>query len=125
GVGLDYLAVSQGNVSGDGGAAANFFNSAQLEGGWYLNDDVFVVFIVSRGNDTSGSTQGDSQLTNFFRGVRVEFALTDEWFVEGFVEDRFLRGATGIGLASPLDGEKVVGVLTFWDWGYGARNRED
>jgi translocation and assembly module TamB len=126
GVGLDYFAVSQADVGGDQGSGANAwnpFNTAQLEVGQYLTDDVFVVFIFSGGEDT-GSTQSEDSDLNFFRGVRVEFALTDEWFVEGFIEDRFLRGASGLGQAG-LDGEKVVGVLTFWDWGYGSQNRED
>jgi hypothetical protein len=56
--------------------------------------------------------------------VRVEFALTDEWFVEGYIEDRFLRGASNLTQAG-LDGEQVVGVLTFVDWGYGSREQED
>jgi autotransporter translocation and assembly factor TamB len=122
GIGLDYLAVSQGDVIGDEDVATNFFNSAQLEVGRYLRDDVFVVLVVSRGN--TSTPQDDGGVPDFFRGVRVEYALTDEWFVEGYWEDRFLRGAGNLGQAG-LDGEKVVGILTFWDWGYGSANRED
>jgi hypothetical protein len=57
---------------------------------------------------------------NFLRGVRVEWALTDNTFVEGFVEDRFLRSGTGGLGVTGLDGDQVVGVLVIREWGYGS-----
>ena len=115
--GFDYLAISQADVIGDANLAENFLNSAQFEVGRYLGDDVFVVFVLSNPTQESSSTPA---VVNVFRGVRVELALSEEWFVEGFWEDRFLRGSGALG-QTPLDGEKVVGILTFWDWGYGSR----
>ena len=96
---------------------SNFLSSAQFEVGRYLGDDVFVVFVLSNPTGAGSSTPA---VVNVFRGVRVELALSEEWFVEGFVEDRFLRGSGALG-QSGLDGEKVVGILTFWDWGYGSQ----
>jgi len=114
---VDYFAISQGDVVADQDIASNFFSSlstAQFEVGRYIGDNVFVVFIVSAPDQANDSDR------NPLRGVRVEFALTDDWFVEGFWEDRFLRGASNLGQAG-LVGEKVIGVLTVWDWGYGSR----
>jgi translocation and assembly module TamB len=123
GIGIDYLAISQGEVVGDADFATNFFNTAQLETGFYIGDDVFLLLLIANPTDQAESAnQGVG--VNFLRGVRVEFALTDEWFVEGYIEDRFLRGASNL-TGAGLDGEQVVGVLTFVDWGYGSREQED
>jgi hypothetical protein len=119
GIGVDYFAISQRDIVGLGDVATNFFNTAQLEIGNYIGDDVFVVLIVSRPNE-----QSPRSVTNFFRGVRVELALTDEWFVEGFIEDRFLRAASALEQTG-LEGERIIGALIFRDWGYGSRDRQD
>jgi translocation and assembly module TamB len=114
-IGFDYLAISQGDVVGT--QSDNFLNTAQLEVGRYFGDDVFVVFIVTPTTGQSSTTRR----ANFFRGVRVELALSDEWFVEGFIEDRYLRGTSTLStlLQSGFEGERVVGALIFRDWGYG------
>ena len=50
--------------------------------------------------------------------------MTDDWFVEGFFEDRFLRsGTAGLGAAG-LDGDQVLGLFLFSDWGYGAPDQQ-
>ncbi|MGE0158837.1 MAG: translocation/assembly module TamB domain-containing protein [Gemmatimonadales bacterium] len=121
-IGFDYLSISQGDFVGDQSLQSNLgrsLSTAQFEVGRYIGENAFLVLVVSRPNN-----QTPSEFENFFRGVRVEYALTDEWFVEGFWEDRFLRGAGNLGQAG-LDGEKVLGVLTFVDWGYGTRDREN
>ena len=115
-IGFDYLAISQADVIGNQGPAENFLSSAQFEVGRYLGDDVFVVFVLSDPTQAGSTTP----VVNVLRGVRVELAMSEEWFVEGFWEDRFLRGSGALGQTG-LDGEKVVGILTFWDWGYGSR----
>jgi len=117
-LGLDYLAVSQGDIYGDAGAFQNFLSTAQLEVGLYLGPDVFLVAVVSR--PTGTGTETDERNLNFLRGLRVELALTDSWFVEGFVEDRLLRSGTGGLGVSGLDGEMVGGLLFFREWGYGS-----
>jgi hypothetical protein len=118
--GLDYLAISQGNVGGDRDLASNFFSSAQLEVGRYLGDDVFVVLVISRPSAQATATEKDVAV-NFLRGVRVEWSLTDNTFVEGFVEDRFLRSGTGGLGVTGLDGDRVLGVLVIREWGYGSQ----
>jgi autotransporter translocation and assembly factor TamB len=118
--GFDYFAISQGDALAGQGLGTDFLNSittAQVEVGRYLGDDVFVVFVVTPGGT---ARQGAGAAENFFRGVRVELALTEEWFVEGFVEDRFLRGSGAL-VQTGLEGQKVVGLLVFRDWGYGSQ----
>ncbi|MSR20258.1 MAG: translocation/assembly module TamB [Gemmatimonadetes bacterium] len=126
GIGFDYLAISQGQSLGGQGLANDFLSNvttdflsnlttAQVEVGRYFGDDVFVVFVLGNPTQAGSSTP----VVNVFSGVRVELALSEEWFVEGFWEDRFLRGSGALGQTG-LDGQKVVGILTFWDWGYGS-----
>ncbi|MBM4185388.1 MAG: hypothetical protein FJ207_14420, partial [Gemmatimonadetes bacterium] len=120
GIGFDYLAVSQGDLLGGQDIASDFLSTAQFEVGRYFGDDVFVVFLLSCPPATGGSASGDCDTTNLFRGVRVELALSEEWFVEGFVEDRLYRGSRTL-VQTGLEGQKVVGLLLFRDWGYGSQ----
>jgi translocation and assembly module TamB len=116
---FDYFAISQGDILADDDFAQNIlssFTTAQYEVGRYLGDDVFVVFVLGAG--TSAENSGIQKL---LRGLRVELALSEEWFLEGFVEDRFLRTSAALGQQTGLDGEEIVGVLVFRDWGYGSR----
>jgi hypothetical protein len=115
-IGFDYLAVSRGDVLGDADVAENFFSTTQFEVGRYLGEDIFVVFVLGDRGDGAGGGGGPQAL---LRGVRVELALSEEWFVEGFAEDRFLRGAAGLGQTGL--GGKVFGMLIFRDWGYGSQ----
>jgi hypothetical protein len=119
-LGLDYLAVSQGNVGGDRSLAQNFLSSAQLEVGRYLGDDVFVVLVISQPSSQATSATNEGIGVDFLQGVRVELALTDNIFVEGFIEDRFLRTGTGGLSAAGLDGGQVLGFLVIREWGYGS-----
>jgi translocation and assembly module TamB len=122
---FDYFAISQGDVLADQDLASNILSSlstAQFEVGRYIGDDVFVILVLGRA--PSGSAPDAGVGVKPLRGVRVELALSDEWFVEGFVEDRFLRASNTL-VQTGLDGEEVVGVLIFRDWGYGSRNREN
>ena len=119
-LGLDYFAVSQGAVVTDQNVASSFLSTAQLEVGRYLGDDVFVALVISRPSSQATTPTNDGSPVNFLRGVRVEWSLTDNMSVEGFIEDRFLRSGTG-GLGSTgLDGDRVVGFLVIRDWGYGS-----
>ncbi|HET9949369.1 MAG TPA: translocation/assembly module TamB [Longimicrobiales bacterium] len=119
GLGLDYLAVSQGDVYGDGNLASNLLASTQLEVGRYFGDDVFVVLVFSKPDEQAGT--GDRGVgVNFLRGARVELALTDASYLELFIEDRFLRSGGGGFGTSGLDGEQIVGIAVFREWGYGS-----
>jgi hypothetical protein len=112
-IGVDYLAISQAGSLGD----PDFARDAQLEVGSYLGEDVFVVLVLS--TPTQRGTTNEERV-NPVRGVRVEVAVTEDWYVEGFIEDRFLRsGTAGLGVAG-LDGDQVVGLFIFSEWGYGA-----
>jgi len=83
-VGLDYLAVSQGQnqalgTQGLGGTVA----TTQVEIGQYLTDDLFASVLwrpLSQGTDQSQ-----------FAALRIESRLSDRWTLEGYWEDRFLR----------------------------------
>jgi len=122
-VGLDYLAVSQSAVGivGNQNFAESLLNSAQLELGRYLGDDVFVVLIISAPTAQGTSAPSESSGADFLRGVRVEWSLTDNTFVEGFIEDRFLRSGTGGLTVAGYDGGQILGVLFVREWGYGSQ----
>jgi translocation and assembly module TamB len=115
GIGFDYFAISQGDVLGD----QNYLETAQFEVGRYIGDDVFVVLLLSCPSNPTGSVASECGAQNFFRGVRVELAITEEVFVEGFFEDRLLRGSGA--LAQTGLGSRIVGFLVFRDWGYGSQ----
>ncbi|MDH3270723.1 MAG: translocation/assembly module TamB [Gemmatimonadota bacterium] len=108
---LDYVSVQQ--VGGTQTLGAQFVADAQVELGRYLGDDVFVI-VVLRPFDAGPQDQ------NNVAGLRVEVALTDNYNVELFREDRFLRsGSTGLRSSSTLiDDERVLGVFLFREWGY-------
>ena len=105
-LGLDYVSLSSGS-----GAVETFgdeWRSAQLEIGRYLSDDVFVVLVGLPG-------QG---VANGFGGVRIEWALTNSYDLEAFVEDRFLRTGTGLFGIQDLGDQQIYGVLLIREWGY-------
>ncbi|MDX1645901.1 MAG: translocation/assembly module TamB domain-containing protein [Longimicrobiales bacterium] len=110
---LDYLSFQQGGVQRtiDG----TFVADAQVEVGRYLGDRVFVVMVL-RPFDPG------PQDKNNVAGLRVEVALTDDYNVELFREDRFLRsGSAGLRSSSSLIGdESILGVFLFREWGYGS-----
>jgi autotransporter translocation and assembly factor TamB len=111
-IGLDYLSISQagdfGVVSGSlGGSLAG----TQVEVGQYLGERVFFVLIF---RPLTGQTTGQS----FFGGARVEVALTDDYNVQAFWEDRFLRSRVGGFGDLGIQASQVVGVFVFREWGY-------
>jgi translocation and assembly module TamB len=101
---LDYVAVSSGPASAEWAG----LRSAQLELGRYLGDDVFAV-VTFRPLIEEASR---------FGGVRIEWALTDVYNFEAFVEDRFLRSGVGFLGIQELGGELLYGVLFAREWSY-------
>ena len=88
----------------------NLLAGTQVEVGQYLTENVFFI-LVFRPKPEPGSG------LNFFGGARVEVALNDNYNVQGFWEDRFLRsGFSGFGQLVP--NLQVVGVFIFREWGY-------
>jgi autotransporter translocation and assembly factor TamB len=110
-IGLDYLSISP---AGDVGVATGVLNSAfagtQFELGQYIGQDVFVVLVFRTPSEQGGAA------TNVFGGARVEVAMTDDYSVQAFWEDRLLRSRLG-GLGD-LNQPRIVGVFFFGEWGY-------
>ena len=112
---LDYVSVQQGGAAqalGEGGLVGA---DTQVELGRYVGDDLFLIMVL-RPFDTGPQDQ------NTVAGIRVEWALTDDYNSEFFFEDRFLRSSTQLlGSSSGLlESQRVLGVLLFREWGYGA-----
>ena len=111
---FDYFSISsvQGDFLGADVGLGGTLAGTQLEAGRYLGEDVFVVVVL---RPSTGSDQDESDP---FAGVRIEWAVTDDYNVEAFVEERFLRsGAGGLG-AVGLNQDKILGMFFFREWGY-------
>ncbi|KPJ84015.1 MAG: hypothetical protein AMS19_02310 [Gemmatimonas sp. SG8_23] len=113
---LDYVSVQQGGAAQALGETSLVGSDTQVELGRYVGDDLFLIMVL-RPFDTGPQNQ------NTVAGVRVEWALTDDYNSEFFFEDRFLRSSTQLlGSSSVLlENQRVLGVLLFREWGYGAR----
>jgi len=113
GIPLDYLSVQQtGVVAGPGGGGALGLSGTTLEAGHYVGNDVFVVLVFRPPSE-------QAQNSNFLGGARVEWVLTDDYNVELFFEDRFLRtGSAMLGATGLLDNKNIWGVFLFREWGY-------
>lgn len=111
-IGIDYLTITQGGDFGvASGTVGGSLAGTQVEVGQYLGEDVFVVLIFRPlTNQTTG--QG------WFGGARVEWALTDDYNVQGFWEDRFLRSGLGGFGDLAVQASQVIGVFIFREWGY-------
>ena len=119
---LDYLSFSSSAAIGQadvpGSALGTALGSTQVELGKYLNDRVFVVFVL-------GGTEGDQEsgASLQLRGIRLELALDESFYLEGFMEDRFLRTGSTFG-STDLDGNEILGVFLFGEWGFGSRQQD-
>ena len=105
---IDYVSFQQGSTVD----FETLGREAQLEVGWYAGDDVFVILVLRPGTEEQ----------NQVPGVRVEWALTDDYNVEGFMEDRFLRsGSSSFATSSGLSDSdrRIWGIFLFREWGYG------
>lgn len=108
---LDYVSVQQGGLRRLGG---DYLADTQLELGRYIGRDAFVVLVLR----PVGASGPEEQ--NTVAGVRVEWALSDDYNVEGFFEDRFLRsGSQLLGASAGLvDNTRILGLFFFREWGY-------
>lgn len=111
-IGLDYLSISQaGDFGVLSGSLGSSFAGTQVEVGQYLGERLFVVLIF---RPLTGQNSGQS----FFGGARVELALTEDYTLQAFWEDRFLRSRVGGFGDLGLQASQVVGVFVFREWGY-------
>ena len=95
----------------------------QVEVGKYLNEDVFVVFVF--GGTNAAAAEGDAGTSFTLRGVRMELEVAESLFLELFMEDRFIRsGSAGLG-PTGLQGDQVVGIFMFSEWGYGGIGEQE
>jgi translocation and assembly module TamB len=111
---LDYVSVQQGGAAQSLGGGT-FVGDTQVELGRYVGDDLFLIMVL-RPFDTGPQDQ------NTVAGVRVEWALTDDYNSEIFFEDRFLRSSSALlGSSSGLlENQRVLGLFLFREWGYGS-----
>ena len=122
---LDYLAFSQYDAGNGLGAQGTVLGGTQVELGKYLNDYVFVIFVL--GGASGSATEADAGTSVTLRGVRVELSLdqlSPDLFMEGFWEDAFLRSSSGGLGATGLEGGKTFGLILFGDWGFGSHQQQ-
>lgn len=111
GLGLDYLTVTQQDVSTVNGVdLAGSLGTTVIETGRYLTEDFFVTLLLRPVTSSGGG--------NTVAGLRLEWAATDNIFVESFVEDRFFRNrVVGFGDVG-LQSARGLGLFIFREWGY-------
>ena len=110
GIGLDYLSITQAGDFGVASISGNPLAGTLVEVGQYLTDNIFFI-LVFRPKPEPGTGQ------TVFGGARMEVALTDDYNVQGFWEDRYLRnGVSGFG--QNVLTSQVIGVFIFREWGY-------
>jgi translocation and assembly module TamB len=114
-VGLDYLAITQNpDFSSRGERTGNYRATTHVEMGQYLTQDIFAALLWRPWTNSNDQKR--------LASVRLETRLTDRWTLEGYWEDRFLRGGL-YGLGSTLaetgglEG-RVLGFFLYRDWGY-------
>jgi hypothetical protein len=110
GMGVDYLSISQAGDFAEFESLQGSFSATQVEIGQYLSEDVFVVVVLR-------PIQSQTTRASTFGGARVEWALSDFFTAEGFVEDRFLRNQS-LGIRDVASSNRVLGVFVFREWGY-------
>ena len=111
GIGIDYLSITQAGDFMLAGGVTNSLADTQVEIGQYVGPDTFIVLVF---RPLSGQDTGAS----IFGGARLEYAFSDDYVVQGFFEDRFLRsGSAGLGSLG-IPQAQVVGVFIFREWGY-------
>ncbi len=110
---FDYLSISQAAESNlaQGGLANSVANTQVEVGRYFFGGDYFAALVLRPLSDLgpSGSLLG---------GFRVEWQASDQYHLEVFAEDRFLRsgsfGFQELGLRSSL----IYGLSFFREWGY-------
>ncbi|MCG6989863.1 MAG: translocation/assembly module TamB domain-containing protein [Gemmatimonadetes bacterium] len=108
---IDYLSVNQSGGYGvaSGSLAGSALTDTEVEFGKYWGNKVFFILIFRPRPQPS---------QNHFAGARAEVALSGNYNVQGYWEDRFLQsGVTGFGDLA-RQASRVIGVFIFRSWGY-------
>jgi hypothetical protein len=107
---VDYLSITQSDYGvASGSLAGAALTDTEVEVGKYWGNKVFFILILR---------PRPLPQQSYLAGARAEVALSDNYNVQGYWEDRFLQsGITGFGdLAGQAS--RVIGVFIFRDWGY-------
>jgi hypothetical protein len=106
---VDYLAITQ---RGAYGAGLSPFSGTQVEFGQYLFGGDYFAAITLRPPGETGRSNSP------LGGFRLEWQASDQFHVEAFLEDRFLRsggfGFQDLGIESKL----IYGLSLVREWGY-------
>lgn len=112
GIGLDYLAITQGQDVNPFGTSswAGTVATTEVEIGQYLTEDLFASLQLRPLTGLAGTSQSQ------FAGLRLEWRLADLWTLESFIEDRLARSR--LFTATNLSFDKVLGFFIYREWGY-------
>jgi autotransporter translocation and assembly factor TamB len=112
--GLDYLAVTQGsygNLDSEIRQWEGALFATQVEIGKYLTEDIFAALqwrpIRAEGSEVKP-----------LAAIRIEVRLADNWTLEGYMEDRFLRNSMFLLGSGDLDSGYSRGFFLYRQWGY-------
>ncbi len=109
-VGLDYLAITQGQDQ-RGGQTIPGLGTTQVEIGQYLTDNIFAALYWR----PLGSGGGTDQ--NRLAALRIETRLSDRWTLEGYMEDPLFRTSL-FRVGGPRPNEWNLGFFLYRVWGY-------
>jgi autotransporter translocation and assembly factor TamB len=105
---IDYLSITGGSDIGVGGTESAFSSTRVEVGRYFAGGDIFGA-VVFRAADLGTQPVG---------GARVEWQSSEQFHIEAFFEDRFLRVAS-VGLAELGAGSAYVfGFALVREWGY-------
>ncbi len=108
--GLDYFSINQLGEFGAGGHYG--LEQTQVEVGRYLGDDLFWVLVLQ-----PGSAFRSADLSQVF-GARLEWTAPENYTVQAFWEDRFLRSRVSGFRELGVPPSKILGFSLFWNWSY-------
>ncbi|MGD2122157.1 MAG: translocation/assembly module TamB [Gemmatimonadota bacterium] len=116
-VGLDYLAVTQGATDDLGPGVGQWEGTlfaTQVEIGQYVSEDIFAAL-------QWRPIRADGSELRPLAAVRIEGRLADNWILEGYMEDRFLRASwflQGIEELQEFQDYYSFGFFLYRQWGY-------
>ncbi len=113
-VGLDYLAVTQGTTDQFDPGRRQWEGAVfatQVEVGQYLTEDIFAAL-------QWRPIRADNSSLKPLAALRIEGRLADNWTLEGYMEDRFLRTSMFLLGSGDIETEYSFGFFLYRQWGY-------